>query len=217
MSKRRNIFLLFCAALVLVIFFKLLYLAGPGGAAYRAEALKISHKTGELAAIRGRIFDSNGELIVWSERSYDLFFNARKLPLDRRKMLNKVLRSTLIAGLPLQLPQHSGVLKYNLTADELATADELSSLYPEFSVELRWERISLHPPPQLGEVRQQDGMEHGISGWEQKYESKLRGQPGAFSVMLDRRGRWINPTFRIIKPPVPGQDIYLNPMELNKK
>jgi cell division protein FtsI/penicillin-binding protein 2 len=53
-------------------------------------------------------------------------------------------------------------------------------------------------------------MEHGISGWEKEFDHILRGTPGTFTVMLDRRGRWINSTFRIVTPPSGGKDIYLS-------
>ena len=47
-----------------------------------------------------------------------------------------------------------------------------------------------------------------ISDYE--YDHLLRGTPGKFTVMLDRHGKWINQTFRIITPPAAGQDIYLS-------
>ena len=208
---RQNVFAIFALVIFLLIILRMLFLAGSGGKVYRAEALAMASKNGELSAIRGRIYASNGRLSVWSERSYDLLFKSSALTPERRALLNNILQNTLdIDDLPRLLPAHPAVIKYNLTARELIAADQLSMQYPEFAVELRWERLSDHAISTQGEVRQINGMEYGISGLEKEYESRLRGTPGRFTVMLDRHGRWINSTFRIISPPVPGEDIFLN-------
>lgn len=112
--------------------------------------------------------------------------------------------------MPELIPESFQIIKYNLTADELARADELSSRCSEFDVELRWERFHKEFNKEIGEVRQISGMESGVSGLEKEYDHILRGTPGKFTVMLDRHGKWINQTFRIITPPTPGKDIYLS-------
>ena len=112
--------------------------------------------------------------------------------------------------MPELVPESFQIIKYNLTAAELAKADELSNHCSEFNVELRWERFHKEFSNEIGEVRQINGMESGISGLEKEYDHLLRGQPGKFTVMLDRHGKWINQTFRIVTPPVAGKDIYLS-------
>ncbi len=186
-------------------------LAGSSGKDYRFESGRISEKTGELSAIRGRIFDAKENLLVWSERCYDLTVDTRNMT-DQRYRLIRSLYRNIFAGenMPELVPECFQIIKYNLTADELARADELSSRCSEFDVELRWERFHKEFNKEIGEVRQISGMESGVSGLEKEYDHILRGTPGKFTVMLDRHGKWINQTFRIITPPAQGKDIYLS-------
>ena len=216
MSKRHKIFFVLSALFFAVLLWRMLFLAGSGGDDYRQIVGKISEKTGHLSAIRGRIFDKNNNLLAWSERCYDLQLN--ELPQDTKRLktinaqLNKLFGCTLDkvklhnAALPL-------VVKYNLTADELAGADALAEQYSEFEIILRWERRNSIHTPELGEVHQINGMEYGISGWEKEFDHILQGTPGTFTVMRDRHGRWVNSTFRIIKPPTGGSDVYLSDQE----
>lgn len=211
MDKRHTIFLSAAAAILLLLTVRMAMLAGSSGKDYRFESGRISEKTGEISAIRGRIFDEKENLLVWSERSYDLTVDTRNMT-DQRYRLIRSLYRNIFAGenMPELVPECFQIIKYNLTADELARADELSSRCSEFDVELRWERFHKEFNKEIGEVRQISGMESGVSGLEKEYDHILRGTPGKFTVMLDRHGKWINQTFRIITPPAPGKDIYLS-------
>lgn len=211
LNKRCIIFLSASAAILLLLVVRMAMLAGAYGRNYRSESSRISEKKGEISAIRGRIFDEKEEVLVWSERCYDLTLDARNITGQRYSVIHKTYRK-IFAGenMPELKPGALQVIKYNLTASELARADELSSSCGEFNVELRWERFQREFSNEIGEVRQINGMESGISGLEKEYDHLLRGQPGKFTVMLDRHGRWINQTFRITTPPVAGKDIYLS-------
>lgn len=213
LGKRIKIFITFSTIIFLLIIARMLLLAGSGGQAWRQEAAAISVKTGELTAIRGRIYAGNGELLAWSERCYDLYWHT---PAEDHK------RQQAIAGELQKNFEFSGIVpgneraaypiavKYNLTANELEIADSLSESYPELTVELRWERRRAENTVNPGEVRQLNGMEQGISGLELTFDRRLRSTPGKFTVMLDRHGKWINSTFRIIEPPRRGNDVYLS-------
>ena len=211
MNKRYIIFLAASAVILLLFVARMAMLAGAFGRNYRSESSRISEKKGEISAIRGRIFDEKEDVLVWSERCYDLTLDARNMTEQRYRVIRKAYRK-LFAGdnMPELQTGVLQVIKYNLTADELARADELSSSCSEFNVELRWERFHKEFINEIGEVRQVNGMECGISGLEKEYDHLLRGQPGKFTVMLDRHGKWINHTFRIVTPPVAGKDIYLS-------
>lgn len=205
----------FFAAIILLscaILLRMLQLAGPGGNEFRREAEDMSLKTGHLAAIRGRIFDQHDRLLAWSERCYDLVFCFDPhTSHDTKRTMHKQLKQHFPElSVPADFWPHSRVIKYNLTADELIAADQLSSHFPDLRVELRWERRWSSPQSPPGEVRQINEMEVGISGWEAQYDHLLRGQSGTFTVMLDRHGRWIDSTFRITRPPVRGNDLYLS-------
>ena len=211
MDKRHTIFLSAAAAILLLLAVRMAMLAGSSGKDYRFESGRISEKTGEISAIRGRIFDEKENLLVWSERSYDLTVDTRNMTDQRYRLIRNLYRN-IFAGenMPELVPESFQIIKYNLTAEELARADELSSRCSEFDVELRWERFHKEFNKEIGEVRQISGMESGVSGLEKEYDHILRGTPGKFTVMLDRHGKWINQTFRIITPPTPGKDIYLS-------
>ena len=213
MSNRHKIFFFFTGVIFAAVLCRMIALAGLQGESYRQSARSMAYKSGKLSAIRGRIFDKNDKLLAWSERCYDLVL--QELPTDQKRL--DFLALQLEKSMQLKLPQILAenqllpvVIKYNLTANELAAADMLAEKYSEFDVSLRWERRCANPPPELGEVRQTDGMEQGISGWEKEFDNILSGTPGTFTVMLDRHGRWVNSTFRIVIPPKSGEDIYLS-------
>lgn len=210
MTKHHKIFFALCLTMFAGIVLRMIFLAGPSGEKYRQEAENISRKNGQIAAIRGRIFDNSGNLLAWSERCYDLAYCGKNTDKTRQRILQTALLREMNINLPESffIRQHTCIVKFNLTAHELMIADRLSSLFKEFSVDLRWERRHSQTIPELGEVRQIDGMESGISGCEKTHDQILRGIPGEFSVMLDRHGNWINSTFKLHTPPRPGDDVY---------
>ena len=213
MDLRHKIFFLATAAALLLAAARQAYLAGPGGASRRAEAEKIARFEGDLSAIRGRIYDASGNLAAWSVRCYDLVWRADSARKDDSARATAIRKAVLDAFGPAvaagRNPAPDMVLKYDLTMRELELADDLSERYPELDAVLRWERR--HDPDAFfpGEVRQENGSEIGVSGAEAKFDSRLRGAPGRYSVMLDRQGRWLDSTFRILTPPRPGKDIHL--------
>lgn len=216
MDKRHKIFFIAAAAIFLLFVFRMALLAGSGGTAYRNEANELARYRGKLSAIRGRIFDENGKLIVWSERCYDLVFIGGRCNRAEYNQLCQALKKHFPeVKIPDALFRKKAVLKYNLTAEELEAADILSCDFAALDVELRWERRVTAWHDQIGEVKQIDGQECGISGWEKEFESHLRGTPGEFEVMLDRHGKWVDNTFRLITPAQSGQDLYLQTVKEN--
>ena len=208
MDKRHKIFFIIALAGLFLIIGRMLFLAGAGGERYRQEVIKTSEQTGELPAIRGRIYDRNGRLLAWSERCYDLIFKVDRYNASQHHAMIGDLKSSFKdIFLPENFHTRNTVLKRNLTAAEVEAADRLSLTYRALDVDLRWERrINAHHA-QVGQVRQINGVETGISGWEKEYDSQLRGTPGTFSVMLDRHGNWVESTFRITRDAVDGQDV----------
>ena len=210
MDRRHKIFFGTAVLLLLFITIRMILLAGSGGKIYRHEIEKMASQSGKLPAIRGRIYDEKGDLLVWSERCYDLEFAPAKSDCKHIDELKKDLADSF-GELPLFNPdsRHTAVVKRNLTATELEKADQLCMRHPALKVELRWERRINARHDLVGEVRQIDGMEVGISGLEKKYDHILSGQPGSFTVMLDRHGNWVDSTFQITANPVSGQDVFL--------
>lgn len=212
MSKRLKIFIFFCLMVLFLIVGRMVFLASSSGEKWRSEAVTVSVKEGLLSAIRGRIFAANGDLLVWSERRYDLYWLEPAADEKRQQKILRILEKNFAfsaAGLNSSTVYPIAV-KYDLTANELEKADGLSNIYPELAIELRWERRNSDNAFDPGIVRQINNMEYGFSGVEKTFDAILRGTPGKYTVMLDRHGRWMNSTFRIVTPPQSGKDVYLS-------
>jgi len=218
MTRRHKLFLLLAAAALIVIGARHVYLAGPGGNELRREAARIAHFEGELSAIRGRILTADGQVAAWSERCYDLvWMDSAADPRRVEEIRAALLKQFFTGGAPERVPSPGTPVKYELTARELEVADALAQEFPELDIELRWERRHGENTPEVGTVRQVNGMERGVSGAELRYDAILRGTPGRYTVMLDRRSRWIDSTFRILTPSRPGKDVTLDPADLVKE
>lgn len=210
MAKRNKLFFILVFLLLAVAVARMLQLAGSGGNTYRQEGSRLSSRTGELPAIRGRIFDRSDQLLAWSERCYDLVIKKPCAAPRQAHLLQQELKDFFNYTLDTADTVFPRTIKYNLTAAELEKADQLAEKFPELDVELRWERRHKYFTPSLGEVHQTDNCEVGISGWEKTFDHILRGKPGKFTVMLDRHGRWVNSTFRITAAAVNGEDLFLS-------
>ncbi len=213
MDIRHKILFAAIAIPAAAVVLRMVYLAGAGGDVYRAEAARTAESRGELSAIRGRIYEADGRLAAWSVRRYDLIWTPRaNTDAARNAAVAQALRNAFADAFPPAAPPPvpGSVLKYDLTMHELELADALNAHYPELETVLRWERVHDGDSTRLGEVRQEDGTEFGISGLEAQFDARLRGTPGIYTVMLDREGRWIDTTFRIQVPPRPGEDIHLS-------
>ena len=214
MELRYKIFVIFALSLAAVFTLRMALLAGPAGERYRREAERIAEYQGELGAIRGRIYDVDGEIIAWSERCYDLVYRPGYTKADQAEAMQKALHADFPQAPSIRNFYRALPLKTNLTAAELEKADRLCEKYPGLHIKLRWERrIDADHAAMIGEVRQINGVEVGISGLEKKYDDLLRGTPGKFAVMLDRHGHWINSTFRIVKAAENGEDLELSSAE----
>ena len=112
MNKRHTIFLSAAAAILLLLTVRMAMLAGSSGKDYRFESGRISEKTGEISAIRGRIFDEKENLLVWSERSYDLTVDTRNMT-DQRYRLIRSLYRNIFAGenMPELVPECFQIIK----------------------------------------------------------------------------------------------------------
>lgn len=217
MISRRQFFGGLAAAALLIIGGRHAYLAGPGGAALRAEAARVACFEGELSAIRGRILTPEGKVAAWSERCYDLIWVKTSAGPRRTAEVRAALVRRFFSDAPDRVPAPGAPVKYELTMRELEAADLLTQEYPELDIRLRWERRRGEGGPDVGSVRQRDGMEQGVSGAELRYDAVLRGTPGRYTVMLDRKGRWIDSTFRIVTPPRAGDDVTLSPDDLPRE
>ena len=93
-------------------------------------------------------------------------------------------------------------------------ASPIPEQFPALRIRTRHCRIHVDYPQvaaRLGECTEdENGIPHGISGWEKEFDRELSGSAGTFSVMRDRKAGWLPGTIRMNKMPSPGKDITLD-------
>ena len=192
------------AAWLLLALGRAWYVAVPCRTRYAAIGEKMARRVFRIPAPRGRILDADGEPLAWSLKFWDL--------------VSAVPRQTLgaeeIASLKRVLPDMTGegdVLRRGMTLDEANRIRELTNGV-RVRIVARTERIVIDSPEirrRVGKVSVEDGRACGVSGWEREFDRELSGSPGRMSVMVDRTGRWIPSSERLLKPMVPGKDVRL--------
>ena len=174
---------------------------------------KIAKKCGPIPARRGCILDKNKVPLVWSERHFELWSTlppGADLTEHQRRTLQKIFPGET---LPI-LPGNAAPLRFRLTAKEIEQLEPLIRRGFPLKIRSKTTRVTVDSP----KVRALAGIVRngvGLSGWERRYDFRLRGQDGAYQVMLDRRRKWIDATWKMTKAPVPGEDVVL-PVELER-
>lgn len=174
--------------------------------------------TGVVPAARGRILDRDNRLLAWSDRVFAVHWH---LPRDAAQAdaLLALLDTEpwLTATLPRPLPPTALGLRLELArdlpAERAIRLEALADQVPGLEISSAFRRHLAHEPgwrEYIGRVTQgTDGSEVGVSGVELELDDILRGQPGAFHVMLDKDGRWLPETWQKISELRPGLDVQL--------
>jgi len=172
---------------------------------------------GEIPALRGRLLDRRGYPLAWSTRHFSLVYRLHPdvaTRYDTLVALQARLQLDLQAlwpGIQQADPDRSMTLAGDLNVGQLERLRLLVPQRPRLTIRSRFER---HRWPggdlagELGATRSTPEGEEGLSGYEAKYDAKLRGTPGLYKVLV-RDGRWLPETWRSIRPPEPGEDVYL--------
>jgi penicillin-binding protein 2 len=202
------------------------------GAMYREQARQNTISRESMPALRGRIFDRKGRLLVTNSPSYRLMVVpgdlknpaatardlARVLHVDRNRLLQRLQRLRSEAPLdPFKLSDH-------LDDTELARLAEIQLQTPGLSVETRPRRaypqgyMAAHVLGYVGEVSEEElrrmrrsgyaaGDGIGKAGLDRRYETELRGHKGVRFVAVDPAGR----PARVagVQRPVPGLNLHL--------
>lgn len=175
-----------------------------------------ARKEGVLPAARGRILDANGIPLAWTELHFSLHLHKTSNGVSNE--LKVFLQSRFnVKEIPGFAPEEKSLL---LLDDVSAASKELTDLlsipekYPQLEIRTRHKRIRVDYPQVvalLGECKEDEsGIPHGISGWEKEFESRLCGKAGTFSVLLDRNGKWMPGTVKMLSMPVSGEDVKLD-------
>lgn len=186
-----------------------LRLAGPMRTHYLEAGKKISMIQQDFAPPRARILALDNTPLAWSERYFDLVWCEQTAPSgELRRRLAKLI--SMDVEPEIAPDRESWILRRDLLPDELLKTPEILRLHPALAVRSRLERIVVNIPEirqSVGQTELRDGVLYGVSGWEKQYDAQLRGTSGRFEVMLDRHRRWIDSTWKLLTPAVPGKDI----------
>lgn len=176
------------------------------------QTLRLAWREGSLPAQRGRILDKNGKILAKDRLRCALIMDYYPLHPERERRLLQKLR-IMDPGFTIDHRQivFPHVIKTDLTLEEIREYRRLFLGNPEVRVQGYFERDT-NPELEkvLGNTAINDKKESvGISGLEKTHDMTLSGKSGQFVVMLDRQGKWVNDTLRILVQPVNGQDIRL--------
>ena len=181
---------------------------------FRAQAIR----SGIVAAARGRILDRQGRALAWSERYFQLVYEPPAdgggmaadlaamrviLPIDERALMDQAYRRPgrdllVVEDLRLELVGR---------VEALVNANDHWRLQTSFR--RRYATADATVRQALGQTRVYGQKEVGVSGWELEHDRELRGVDGKYEVMVDSHGRWLPGTWREVRPPQSGRDIYV--------
>jgi penicillin-binding protein 2 len=181
---------------------------------------------------RGKVFDRNGELLVYNEAVYDLMVVPGQVSKEMDttefcRLLNITYESFVERITKARKYSHikASVFVSQISKEDYAHIGEILYRYPGFYFQTRTIRhypsaIAAHTLGDIGEVDQQQleddpyykrGDYVGKSGIEKFYEKELRGKKGLRVVMVDvhnrEKGSYLNGILDSL--PVPGKDLYL--------
>ena len=180
---------------------------------------------------RGKIFDRNGELLVYNEAIYDLMVIPRQVKnLDTLALCSAInISRTSFNERMSKARRYSSfspsVFMAQITKEEYGKIAETLHQYPGFYFQTRSVRhypypVAAHTLGNIGEVDKKDiendsyykgGDYIGKSGIESFYEKELRGEKGMKIIVVDvhnrEKERFMDGEFDTL--PVAGKDIYL--------
>ncbi|MBP5573161.1 MAG: penicillin-binding protein 2 [Bacteroidales bacterium] len=180
---------------------------------------------------RGKVFDRNGELLVYNEAVYDLMVVPGQVKdidtLEFCRLLGlepEVFTERLVKARKYSRVKAS-IFMSQIPKEDYAHIGEILYRYPGFYFQTRTLRhypmaIAAHTLGDIGEVDQAQ-LEHdpyykmgdyvGKSGIEKYYEKELRGKKGLKVIMVDvhnrEKGSYLDGLLDTL--PSPGKDLYL--------
>lgn len=218
-AVRRGILIGAAVVFALLIAVRLVYFTVIRHDALVRDSRRMAMRKGVLAAPRGRILAENGTVLARTELTSTVVIPSLPAKPERLERFRAFLKSEFDfvlpedPVLPVKIPQ-------TLCSDAEALRARYRSLvrWPECRIVNGQKRIAAEGfEPLVGHCgTDADGIPAGESGFEAEYDDILRGTPGVFTVMVDRRGEWMPGTVRIENEPVPGKDVTVKVPELLK-
>jgi penicillin-binding protein 2 len=225
-----------------IIFFRLWYLQVLSGDKYLAEANNNRVREIKVEAPRGKIVDTNGQILVDNRQGKAVKIQPDKLPKDAHEkaiVFSKLARVLHMNRRELRrdvnhqfrvLPFSAATAKPDVGKPTVAYLQEHQLEFPGVTVEQVFQRsypqkqIGAHLVGYVAQVSQEalkrklytssvkSGDRVGVTGIESSYDRYLRGRDGASRVQVDSMG---NPHGELAtRPVVPGRQLRLT-LDLN--
>ncbi|UDQ98518.1 hypothetical protein AAEX28_00170 [Lentisphaerota bacterium WC36G] len=168
---------------------------------------KLAWREGILYQPRGKIYDSDMNILAWTERYYDLVIKqdfCEKQNIDKINKVLNLIRKSLVPEIPhkkfiIEDLQEDNVVVYGIKPEiDLKKLNEIIDNFEFFAIKPRIVRLIVdHKKIQkiIGKTKIVEGKIIGISGLELKHDKKLSGTPVHYKVMLNRKREWITETF----------------------
>lgn len=229
-SSRKYAIIMIYVAVVLVLLVKL-FMIQIIDTSYKRSSDNNTLRYITQYPARGKIYDRNGNLLVYNEAIYDLMVIPRQVKgLDTLDFCTTIdITVEYFVDRMKKARRYSSfspsVFMSQFTKEEYGIIAEKLHLYPGFYFQTRSVRdypypIAAHTLGNIGEVDKKDlendsyykvGDYIGKSGIESYYEKYLRGEKGMKIVVVDvhnsEKESFMNGQFDTL--PVPGKDIYL--------
>ncbi|MGE4576867.1 MAG: penicillin-binding protein 2 [Candidatus Pseudothioglobus sp.] len=231
-KSRIMIAYLFMIAMTFILVLRLFNLQITKYEYYTEESFGNQMQTLPITPIRGNILDRNGKVLAANEFSYRLTITPEKindlngtfLELQTENLINEDDIAKFNKNLNLYKKFHNIPIKYNLSESDAASFLVKNQL-PGVEVEPYFHRVypngisSAHLIGYVSSMSKEDKSYYdkknytgtsfvGKTGIEKQYEVLLHGQSGERQIERNVAGRVVDST--IIKPSIPGEDIYLN-------
>ncbi|SRR5579883_932274 len=201
-----------------VIFLRLLWLQVIHHDDLARLAQSQQQKTKEIPAMRGAIFDRNGQPLAKSIPAESVCVNPQKIPdpAMASELLSRILgldRAKLQARIENAKNRGSGFLwiKRKIFSEEADKLRGLNLAWVEFRPEVRrfypHHQLAAHVVGTLGMSSAEDTIEHGTAGIEARFDDDLAGVPGTARVFTDVKQ---NPYDQVIeRQPEAGANLIL--------
>ena len=231
-KSRIMIAYLFMIAMTFILVLRLFNLQITKYEYYTEESFGNQMQTLPITPIRGNILDRNGKVLATNEFSYRLTITPEKikdlngtfLELQTENLISEDDIAKFNKNLNHYKKFHNIPIKYNLSESDAASFLVKNQL-PGVEVEPYFHRVypngisSAHLIGYVSSMSKEDKSYYdkknytgtsfvGKTGIEKQYEDLLHGQSGERQIERNVAGRVVDST--IIKPSIPGEDIYLN-------
>ena len=201
----------------------------------RIEAQLVT--SAKIPNVRGQIYDRSGHPLVVNQKITLLTIEKGKLP--KKQQVTVLTRLAELLGVPyinlvrrLDDPTQDSALPIPVARNVRESASvyiaEHAERFPGVSVEETSVRaypngnLAAHVLGYLGRIKDNAELAAlpptssyderdviGRTGVEQSFETDLRGRPGQRTVRVDRLGRVVPGSERLLAKPIPGSDLYL--------